>query len=46
VSLAEIGDVSAVEMAAFAERRFGVVLNPRIIPLINASLRDRDCSTF
>jgi hypothetical protein len=41
-ALAEVGDVSPVELAAFAEQRFGVALDPKIVPLLKATLRDRE----
>ena len=42
VALAEVGDLPADEMAAFAQTRFGVKLNPRIVPVLKAILQDRE----
>ena len=42
VALAEIGDVSAEELTAFAMRRFGVQINPKIVPVLKATLCDRE----
>ena len=41
-ALAELGDVSADAMAAFAQARFGVKLNPKIVPIAKATLLDRE----
>ena len=42
VALAEVGDLPADELAAFAQNRFGVKLNPRIVPVLKATLLDRE----
>ena len=42
VALAEVGDLPADELAAFAQARFGVKLNPLIVPVLKATLRDRE----
>ena len=42
VALAEVGDLSADELAAFAQTRFGVKLNPKIVPVLKATLLDRE----
>lgn len=39
VALAEVGDLPADELAAFAQARFGVKLNPRIVPVLKAGNR-------
>jgi len=41
-ALAELGDVSAEELATFIERRHGLRIDPRYIPLMRASLRGRE----
>lgn len=40
-ALLEIGNVSAEELAAFASRHYGVNLDPLIVPVIKATLKDR-----
>jgi hypothetical protein len=40
-TLAEIGEAPAPEVAAFVERRYGVKLDPKLLPVIRATLRSR-----
>jgi hypothetical protein len=39
--LAELGDAPAAGVAAFAERRYGVRIEPKFVPIFKASLRAR-----
>jgi len=41
IALRELGDVPAQEVSAFIEKRHGVKIEPKFIPLFKASLRDR-----
>ena len=41
IALRELGDVSAQELSAFIERRYGVKIEPKFIPIFKASLRDK-----
>ena len=38
-AVAEIGDATPEELAAFIESTFGVVISPQYIPLFRATLR-------
>ncbi len=42
LALEEIGDVSAAELAAHIEKKHGVKIDPRYIPVFRAALRDRE----
>ena len=42
LGLAEIGDVTAEELAAFVKGRYGVTVAPRIVPIIKATLLDKE----
>lgn len=39
IALRELGNVSAQELSSFIEKRHGVLIEPRFIPIFNASLR-------
>ncbi len=39
-ALAEVGDVSNEELAAYIERSFGVVIRPEVVPVLKATVRD------
>lgn len=41
IALRELGDVSAQELSAFIEKKHGVKIEPKFIPLYKASLRDK-----
>lgn len=41
-ALAELGDVSAEELATFALARYGVKVEPRFVPVIKATIRDKE----
>ena len=40
-ALLEIGDVTSEELAAFVGRHYKVKLDPPIVPVIKATLKDR-----
>jgi hypothetical protein len=42
IALQELGDVSAQELSSFIERRHGVKIEPKFIPLFKASIRDKE----
>ena len=42
LALAEVGDVTAEELAAFVKARYGVTVEPKIAPIIKATLRDKE----
>jgi hypothetical protein len=42
VALAELGDAPAPEVAAFIERKYGVRIDPRFLPVFKATLRARE----
>jgi hypothetical protein len=42
LALAEVGAVPATDLAAFVQRRYGVKIDPRFLPVIRASLKDRE----
>ena len=42
LALAEVGDVTADELAAFVKARYGVTVEPRFVPVIKATLRDKE----
>jgi len=39
-AVAEIGDVSAVELSAYLAKKYGVKIEPAFIPLFKATLQD------
>ena len=39
-AVAEIGDVSAAELSAHLEKKYGVKIDPAFIPVFKASLQD------
>ena len=41
IALRELGDVSAQELSAFIEKKHGVKIEPKFIPLFKASIRDK-----
>ena len=41
-ALGEIGDVSAQELATFMQKNYGVKVRPQIIPILKATLRDKE----
>jgi ribosomal protein L12E/L44/L45/RPP1/RPP2 len=42
LALAELGDAPAGELAAFVRSRYGVEVPPSLIPIIKATLRDKE----
>ena len=42
LALAEIGDVTAEELVAFVRDRYGVTVGPRLVPIIKATLLDKE----
>jgi hypothetical protein len=40
LAVAEIGDVSAAELSAHMEKKYGVKIPPAFIPVYKAALRD------
>jgi hypothetical protein len=42
LALAELGDAPAAELAAFVRARYGVEVQPGLIPVSRATLRDRE----
>jgi hypothetical protein len=42
LALAELGDAPAANLAAFIEQRYGVRIDPRLIPIFRAAVRDKD----
>ena len=42
VALAELGDLSSAEIVAFAQERFGVQLEAKFVPILRATLCDRE----
>jgi hypothetical protein len=40
--LANCGEVPAHELAALVESRFGVKIEPKLVPLVRAILRDKE----
>ena len=42
LALAEVGDVTAEELVAFVKVRYGVTVEPKIVPIIKATLRDKE----
>jgi hypothetical protein len=42
LALAEVGEVSAEDLAGFVEGRFGLRIDPKFIPVFKASIRARE----
>lgn len=42
VALQELGDASGQELSTFIEKRHGVKIEPRFIPMFKASIRAKD----
>jgi hypothetical protein len=40
-ALKELGDLSAQELSSFIEKKYGVKIEPKFIPLYKASIRDK-----
>ena len=45
LALTEIGDVTAEELVAFVKARYGVTVGPKIVPIIKATLLDKERMT-
>jgi hypothetical protein len=45
LALAEVGDVTAEELVAFVKARYGVTVGPKIVPIIKATLLDKERMT-
>ena len=41
-ALAELGDVSAEELAAYIRTKYGVTVRPQFVPILKATLRDQE----
>ena len=41
-ALAELGDVSAEELAAYIRTKYGVTVRPQFVPVLKAMLRDQE----
>ena len=41
LALAELGNVKSEELAAFVKDRYGLTVQPRFVPVIKATLRDK-----
>jgi len=41
-ALVELGDVSAEELAGFIGKNYGVVIRPQIIPILKATIKDKE----
>jgi len=41
-ALGELGDVSAEELAVFMQKNYGVKVRPQIIPILKATLKDKE----
>jgi hypothetical protein len=42
LALMEIGNVTAEELAAFVKARYGVSVRPKLVPIIKATLLDKE----
>jgi hypothetical protein len=42
LALVEIGDVTAEELVAFVKMRYSVTVGPRLVPIIKATLLDKE----
>jgi hypothetical protein len=42
LALAELGDVSAEELAAFMRKNYGVRVRPQFVPVLKATLKDKE----
>jgi hypothetical protein len=41
-ALAELGDVSAEELAAHVRTKYGVTVRPQFVPVLKATLKDQE----
>ena len=41
-AMVELGDVSAEELAAFIGTRYGVTVRPQFVPVLKATLKDKE----
>ena len=41
-ALAELGDVSAEELAAHVRTKYGVTVRPQFVPVLKATLKDKE----
>ncbi len=41
-ALTELGDASADELAAHIGRRYGLTVDPRFVPVLKATLKDKE----
>ena len=42
VALAQLGDLSTAEIVAFARKRFSIRIEAKFVPILKATLRDRE----
>jgi hypothetical protein len=42
LALAEVGDVSSADLAAFIERQYRLRIDPRFMPIFRATVRDKE----
>jgi hypothetical protein len=42
LAIAEIGDAPAVELSSFIQDKYGVMIDPRFVPVIRATLQDKE----
>jgi hypothetical protein len=42
LAMMELGDVSAEELAAFVRRAYGVTVRPQFVPVLKATLKDKE----
>jgi hypothetical protein len=42
LALAQLGDVSAADLASFMEQQYGVKIDPKFVPVFKASIRDKE----
>jgi hypothetical protein len=42
LAMAELGDVSAEELAAFVQTNYGVTIRPQFVPVLKATLKDKE----
>jgi hypothetical protein len=42
LALADLGDAPAAEVAALAERKYGIKIDPRFLPVFKATFRARE----
>ena len=41
-ALAELGEVSNEELAAYVQRTFGMIIRPNFVPVLKAAVRDKE----